>query len=262
MSGRLADRTALITGAGSGIGAASARLFAAEGANVIACDIDGNACRETAAAIASAGGSAIAHPFDVCDEDAWRDAFAAGAARFGRVDVLMNCAGLFDGEALEDATVAAFERVVAVNLKGVFLGCREAIRHMKSRPANLPWASLINVSSTAGFVGTARSGIYTMTKGGVRLFSKAVAVEAAEFGYPVRCNSLHPGGTETGMFDDILAARGLTREQHREAARTRNPLGRMAQPDEIANGALFLASDESAFMTGSELALDGGYAAR
>ena len=174
----------------------------------------------------------------------------------------MNCAGVFDGSTIEETTVETFDRLCAVNLKGVFLGCKYAILHMKHRDSGLPHASIINVSSTAGFVGTPRSGIYTMTKGGVRLFTKSVAVEVAELGYSIRCNSLHPGGTETGMFDETLKHRGISREVFRQMAKTRNPLGRLAQPIEIAQGALFLASDESSFMTGTELALDGGYAAR
>lgn len=257
--GRLSGATALITGAGSGIGAASAILFAREGANVVVADIDAAASEAVAARI---GAAALACPLDVRDEAAWGDAFDAAEARFGRVDVLMNNAGLSDGAPLEDATVESFERVVDVNLKGVFLGCREAVRRMKNRPSELPAASIINVSSTAGFVGTVRTGIYTMTKGGVRLFSKSVAVEVAEFGYNIRCNSLHPGGTDTPMFDALLAGRGVSREAFAEQVKSRNPMGRLARPEEIAAGALFLAGDESSFMTGTELALDGGYAAR
>lgn len=257
--GRLDGATALITGAAGGIGAATAELFAREGANVVVADLDPGASEAVAARI---GAAALACAMDVRSEADWVRAFDAAEARFGRVDVLMNNAGLFDGGALEDATVESFDRLVAVNLKGVFLGCREAMRRMKGRPADLPSASIINVSSTAGFIGTPRSGVYTMTKGGVRLFSKAVAIEAAEFGYNIRCNSLHPGGTDTGMFDGILARRGVSRAAFEDQVKTRNPMGRLARPEEIAAGALFLASDESSFMTGTELALDGGYAAR
>lgn len=257
--GRLAGVTAIVTGGVSGIGAASAELFAKEGAKVVICDLDPAACDAAAARI---GPGALACAMDVRRAEDWVRAFDEAEARFGRVDVLMNNAGVSDSAALEDATVEDFDRVVEVNLKGVFLGCREAVRRMKTRPADLPAASIINVSSTAGFIGTVRTGIYTMTKGGVRLFSKSVAVEVAAFGYNIRCNSLHPGGTETPLFDKLLAKRGVSREDFAEQVKTRNPMGRLARPAEIAAGALFLASDESSFMTGTELALDGGYAAR
>lgn len=262
MAGRLDKRVAIVTGGASGIGAATATLFAQEGANVFVCDVNEAGAEQVAAAIRADGGEAHAVRLDVTSESDWSDAFDLVDQRHGRADVLMNVAGLFRGGPLEHSDLVAFDSLVAVNLKGVYLGCREAVRRMKSRPDELPWASIVNVSSTAGFIGTPNSSIYTMTKGGVRLFSKAVAVEAAHYGYRIRCNSLHPGGTDTAMFDGILAERGMTREQQREAARTRNPMGRMAEPIEIAYGALFLASDESRFMTGSELALDGGYAAR
>jgi len=257
--GRMDNRTALITGATGGIGGATARLFADEGANVVICDLDEAACRTAADEI---GQAALAFPLDVASEAGWQAAFDQAVKHFGRIDVVMNCAGVFDGSTVEETTTEIFDRLCEVNLKGVFLGCKHAILHMKHRDGGLPAASIINVSSTAGFVGTPRSGIYTMTKGGVRLFTKAVAVEVADLGYNIRCNSLHPGGTETGMFDETLAQRGISREAFRDMAKTRNPLGRLAQPMEIAQGALFLASDESSFMTGTELALDGGYAAR
>lgn len=257
--GRLDDRTALITGATGGIGAATARLFAAEGANVVICDLVDGDCQNLADDI---GDRSLAAAMDVAAERDWQEVFDLAVARFGRVDVVMNCAGLFDGSTIEETTTETFDRLCDVNLKGVFLGCKYAIRHMKHRDAGLPSASIINVSSTAGYVGTPRSGIYTMTKGGVRLFSKSVAIEVGELGYKIRCNSLHPGGTETGMFDETLAQRGISKEAFRQIAKTRNPMGRLAQPKEIANGALFLTSDDSSFMTGSELALDGGYAAR
>ncbi len=260
--GRLTGSSAVITGAAGGIGSASAQLFASEGARVVICDVDAEGCGRVADEIIAAGGDALAAPMDVSDESAWQSTFEHAIGRFGRIDILMNCAGLFDGSSIEETTVEIFDRLCDINLKGVFLGCKYAIGHMKTRDAGLPAASIINVSSTAGFVGTARSGIYTMTKGGVRLFTKSVAVEVAEFGYNIRCNSLHPGGTETAMYDDVLARHGITVEKFRALAKTRNLLGRMAKPIEIAQGALFLASDESSFMTGTELALDGGYAAR
>ncbi len=256
---RLTGKTALITGATGGIGAATARLFAAEGANVVLCDLDDSACRSLADEI---GDMAMPAAMDVANEADWQTTFDQAVAHFGRIDVVMNCAGLFDGTLLEESTIETFDRLCDVNLKGVYLGCRFAVQHMKYRDVSLSSASIINVSSTAGFVGTPRSGIYTMTKGGVRLFTKAVAVEVAELGYNIRCNSLHPGGTDTAMFDETLAHRGISREAFQEAAKTRNPLGRLARPEEIANGALFLASEESSFMTGAELPMDGGYAAR
>ncbi len=257
---RLADRNVLITGGGGGIGAASAILFAEEGARVAVADIDAVAARRVADKI---GDGAVSFALDVGEEDQWRSAIARVVDAFGRLDVLMNCAGLFHAAALIDSGLDDFERVSRVNLRGTFLGCKHAVAHMKDRDPALPHASLINVSSTAGFVGTANTSLYTMSKGGVRLFSKAVAVEMGEAGYPIRCNSLHPGGTDTAMHHDVLKSRGVTKEEFdRDIAPLRNPLGRVALPQEIAMAALFLASDESSFMTGAELAVDGGYAAR
>ena len=259
---RMSGNTALVTAAAGGIGAASAKLFASEGAQVVVCDIDFLGAKNVAKKICDEGGKAIAVKLDVTDEAAWIECFDEALDRFDRIDTVMNNAGLIENLTIEETTVDIFDRLCSVNLKGVFLGCKIAIGHMKQRSPDLPFASIINVSSTAGFVGTARTGIYTMTKGGVRLFTKSVAVEVAELGYNIRCNSLHPGATETPMYDDILVSRNITKSEFRELAKTRNPLGRMAQPYEIANGALFLASNDSSFMTGTELALDGGYAAR
>lgn len=260
--GRLTGKTAIITGAGRGIGFSTAALFANEGANVVICDIQEESSERAYKEIYEAGGSALSQPMDVTEEGDWESVFERATEKFGQVDVVMNCAGIGDQSPIEDTSVDVFDKVCDVNLKGVFLGCKHAILHMKNRPADLPSASIINVSSTAGFVGTARSGIYTMTKGGVRLFSKSVAVEVSEFGYNIRCNSLHPGGTETPMFDNSLEQRNISKEAFSEIVKRRNLLGRRAKPIEIAYGALFLASDESSFMTGTELALDGGYAAR
>ncbi|MCC3305242.1 SDR family NAD(P)-dependent oxidoreductase [Sneathiella sp. HT1-7] len=260
--GRLAGKTAIITGAGRGIGFSTAALFANEGANVVICDIQEESCECACKEITEEGGSALSQPMDVINEGDWKSVFAKSIEAFGQVDVVMNCAGIGDQSPIEDTSVDVFDKLCDVNLKGVFLGCKHAILHMKTRPADMPSASIINVSSTAGFVGTARSGIYTMTKGGVRLFSKSVAVEVSAFGYNIRCNSLHPGGTETPMFDNSLEQRNVSKEAFSEIVKRRNLLGRRAKPIEIAYGALFLASDESSFMTGTELALDGGYAAR
>ncbi|MCX7560629.1 glucose 1-dehydrogenase [Sulfitobacter sp. F26204] len=262
MTGRLDERTAMITGAASGIAATSARMFAEEGAQVVLADLDHAGAEEVARSIRDKGGAAIALRLDVTKADSWREAFQSALTRFARVDVLMNCAGLLFVAPIEDTSVQEFDRLVAVNLKGVFLGCRAAVEHMKQRDGDLPWASIINVSSTAGMIGTANTTLYTMTKGGVRVLSKSVAVEVAERGLHIRCNSLHPGSTETAMFDQNLAQRGMTREAHKQMSKTRNLIGRIGQAEEIASGALFLASDESRFMTGTELVMDGGYSAR
>lgn len=252
---RMGGRTTIITGGASGIGAACARLFVAEGGNVVIADL-AEAGRDLAAEL---GGAARFVSIDVTEEADWSAAFRQAATWFGRVDALVNSAGLWEGGPLVDAPVESFERQVAVNLKGVFLGCREAVRHMRDRPRDLPWASIVNVASTAGLIGTKDNGIYTLTKGGVRLFSKAVAVEAAEYDYPIRCNSLHPGSTETPMLARIREQKGVPSAA---ALKARNLIGRAAQAEEIALAALFLASAESSFTTGTELIADGGYSAR
>ena len=252
MSGRLAGKVALVTGGASGIGAASARLFAAEGAKVVVTDVqDGSpVARDT-------GGLFIEH--DVASEDAWIAAVRATTERFGRLDVVMNNAGVFAPAPIEEVTLEVWNRVLSVNLTGVMLGCKHGIAAMKANPGG-PAGSIINVSSIAGFIGLASSAAYTASKGGVRLLTKSVAVHCARAYRTIRCNSLHPGAIDTPMNQAAFDASGDP-EGTRAFFSTLQPVGRLASPEEMANCALFLASDESSFVTGAELLADGGWLA-
>jgi len=252
VTGRLAGKVALVTGGASGIGAASARLFAAEGAKVVVSDVqDGSTvARET-------GGLFVQH--DVASEAAWIDAVRAAVEGFGRLDVLMNNAGIFAPAPIEEVTLEVWNRVLAVNLTGVMLGCKHGIAAMKANPGG-PSGSIINVSSIAGFIGLASSAAYTASKGGVRLLTKSVAVHCARAYKTIRCNSLHPGAIDTPMNQVAFDASGDP-EGMRAFFSTLQPIGRLATPEEMANCALFLASDDSSFVTGAELLADGGWLA-
>lgn len=252
MSGRLAGKVALVTGGASGIGAASARVFAAEGAKVVVTDVQdgGEVARET-------GGAFIRH--DVSSEDEWITAIRQTTERFGRLDVLMNNAGVFAPAPIEEVTLEVWNRVLSVNLTGVMLGCKHGIAAMKANPGG-PAGSIINVSSIAGYIGLASSAAYTASKGGVRLLTKSVAVHCARAYKTIRCNSLHPGTIDTPMNQAAFEASGDA-EGMRAFFSTLQPIGRMASAEEMANCALFLASDESSFVTGAELLADGGWLA-
>jgi NAD(P)-dependent dehydrogenase (short-subunit alcohol dehydrogenase family) len=252
MSGRLAGKVALVTGGASGIGAASARAFAAEGAKVVVTDVqDGEAVAK------EIGGVFIHH--DVSSEDEWVAAIRQTTERFGRLDVLMNNAGFFAPAPIEEVTLEVWNRVLAVNLTGVMLGCKHGIAAMKANPGG-PSGSIINVSSIAGYIGLASSAAYTASKGGVRLLTKSVAVHCARAYKTIRCNSLHPGTIDTPMNQAAFEASGDA-EGMRAFFSTLQPIGRMASAEEMANCALFLASDDSSFVTGSELLADGGWLA-
>jgi len=237
---RLQGKVAIVTGAGRGIGRATADLFLSEGATVIATS-------QSAHSDFPAG--VEFHQQDVADERGWADIVAGVVARHGRVDVLVNNAGIIAYEPLVELDLAAWERVIAVNQTGVWLGMREVIPHMVKQGAG----SIINVSSIWGNAAVAGAHAYHATKGAVRTMSKNAAITHATQG--IRVNSLHPGFIATPLTDaqaddvnDFVI--GLT------------PQGRAGRPEEIAYGALFLASDESGFMTGSELVIDGGYLAQ
>lgn len=252
MSGRLAGKVALVTGGASGIGASTARLFAAEGAKVVVTDV-----QDGEAVAAETGGIFLEH--DVTSEDAWIETVARTTKQFGRLDVLMNNAGTFAPAPIETCSLDVWNRVLAVNLTGVMLGCKHAIGAMKANPGG-PTGSIINVSSIAGFIGLASSVAYTASKGGVRLLTKSVAVHCARTYKTIRCNSLHPGAIDTPMNQAAFDASGDP-EGMRALFGGVQPIGRMASPEEMAACALFLASDESSFVTGAELLADGGWLA-
>jgi NAD(P)-dependent dehydrogenase (short-subunit alcohol dehydrogenase family) len=246
--GRLDGKVALISGGARGQGATEARLFAREGAKVVFGDILDEEGRKVEAEIRAAGGEATYVHLDVTDEAQWRAAVATAEQRYGKLDVLVNNAGILLRRSIEEMTVEEWDRIMAVNLKGVFLGTKAAIPAMRRAGGG----SIINISSTAGLVGSpGGSSAYAATKGGVRLFTKATAIQHAKDN--IRCNSVHPGPVATDMIRDTLENPELWAQRLQ-----RLPMARAATPEEVAYGVLFLASDESAYMTGSELVIDGG----
>jgi len=264
---RVSDKIALVTGAASGIGRAAALALAREGAHVVATDIDREGAEDVANEIRRGNRGAIAVKHDVSLEPDWQAAVDAAVSEFGRVDVLVNNAGVGPSKPLLETSLEDWHAVMRVNLDGVFLGIRigvEAMRATPSRPRRGP-GSIINLSSILGLVGMAETAAYSASKGGVRLLTKSAALECAEKGYEVRINSVHPGFTWTPMVQSAVK-RMATAEADADAIRDSltalHPLGRMGTTEDIAAAIVFLASDESAFMTGAELVIDGGYSAR
>ncbi|OLB53879.1 MAG: cyclopentanol dehydrogenase [Candidatus Rokubacteria bacterium 13_2_20CM_2_70_11] len=234
------------------MGAAEARLFAQEGARVVVADILEDEGRAVENDINAKGGEALFVRLDVTRETDWEQAVAATVGRFGKLDVLVNNAGIGGASRVEDTTVEAWERVMAVNAKGVFLGTRAAIPAMRRAGGG----SIVNISSQLGLVGMEESSPqYSASKGAVRLLTKLTALQYARDA--IRANSVHPGPIVTPMTE---RRRSDPAQYQRMLARI--PLGRYGQPDEVAYGVLYLASDESAFVTGSELVIDGGWTAQ
>lgn len=252
--GRVAGKTALITGAGLGLGRASALLLAQQGAHVICTDITQADVEETVRLITEAGGSARAMLHDVSQPDDWDRVSASVAAREGFLDILVNNAGIAPTGTIETADLAQWQRCMAVNSDGVFLGCKHAVALMKQKGGG----SIINLSSIDGIIGEADLVAYCASKGAVRTLTKSVAVHCAEQGYGIRCNSIHPGYIWTPQTQNYFAALGQP-EAERARAQSRHPIGRLGKPDDIAYMVLYLASDESTFVTGSEMVVDGGY---
>ena len=248
---RLRGKVALITGAARGMGAAEARLFAREGAKVGLTDVLEDEGRFVETEIVEAGGEGMFLRLDVTSAEEWGSVVDRVVDRFDRLDILVNNAGIYHYATLDQESEEDWDRVMDVNAKGVFLGMRAVLGVMRRGGGG----SIVNISSTAGLVGSPRSTAYNASKGAVRLLTKSAAVQYAKEG--IRVNSVHPGLTITGMTPFAFPNPGQL-----ESHIPRVPLGRSAQPEEIAYGALFLASDESSYMTGSELVIDGGWTAQ
>ena len=245
---RLEGKVALISGGARGQGAVEARMFAEEGASVVIGDILDEQGRQTEAELQELGYNVTYVHLDVTSESDWESAVQAAVSTYGKLDILLNNAGILIRKNIEETTEEDWDRIFSVNAKGVFLGTKAAIPAMRE----IGGGSIINISSTAGLVGSPNgSASYTATKGAVRLFTKSTAIQHAREG--IRCNSIHPGPIETDMIADTLndPANMALRMQ-------RLPLGRVGKPSEIAYGAIYLASDESSFVTGSEVVIDGG----
>lgn len=252
---RLKNKVALVTGGGSGIGEATCKRFATEGALVVVTDINADSAQRVAADISASGGQAQALAQDVTDEEAWDELMASIIANHGKLDILVNNAGIALPGSVEDASLEDWRKVQAVNAEAVFLGCRAAIKVMKDGGG-----SIINMSSIEGITGNPNTAAYSASKGAVRIFTKSVALHCASQSYPIRVNSVHPGIILTPMVVDGIASlpEDIAADLS-EKLLLNIPLGTMGEPLDIANGCLFLASDESRYMTGSELVIDGGY---
>lgn len=248
----LAGKVAIVTGCASGIGKAAMERLRADGAEVVGTDVD--AAKGQAEADNCGAMFAVQ---DVSDRDRWAKVVALATHRFGRLDILVNNAGIVSGASIGDeddeAVFAAWDRVIAINLSGTMAGCRAAIKAMTANPDG-PSGSIVNIASTTAIAPLPTDVGYSASKGGVRVLSKSVATWCAQQGYAIRCNTVIPGATETGILDATEAAMPGFKAQ---VAKT-SPMNRLADPSETAAAIAFLASDECPFMTGAELLVDGG----
>ncbi len=250
--GRLDGKVALISGGARGQGAAEAQLFTREGAKVVFGDILDNEGKAVEDAIRAQSGDATYVHLDVTNENDWVEAVGTAVNRYGKLDILVNNAGIVIRKSIEETTADDWDRIMAVNAKGVFLGTKYAIPAMRQAGGG----SIVNISSISGLVAIGPPA-YIATKGAVRMFTKVTAVEHAKDN--IRCNSIHPGGVDTPMRQEGLTDMSAA---ERDERLRRVPMERVGTPDEIAYGVLYLASDEAAFVTGSELVIDGGYIAQ
>jgi 3(or 17)beta-hydroxysteroid dehydrogenase len=255
--GRVEGRTALVTGAASGIGRAIAVLLAKEGAEVIVADLSEAAGQDVANEIESGGGKAYFQVLNVTDEAAWAKAADWIIGHCGRLDILVNNAGVNERGNTEDITLGDWKEIVDVNLNGVFLGTQTAIRMMKG----MGGGSIINIASIEAMIGDADLSAYTASKGGVRTFTKSSALFCAREGYGIRINSINPGVIRTALLDAHLE-NFEDPEKENQRLISKHPIGFLGSADDVAYGVLYLASDESGFVTGSELVIDGGYTAQ
>ncbi|KFA94551.1 glucose 1-dehydrogenase [Archangium violaceum] len=251
MAGRVEGKVALVTGAASGLGKAAAAMLVREGARVALTDRNEAGVRSVAETL---GASAQAWTLDVTREQDWQRVVDEVVATFGRLDVVVNNAGIGVSKDIETLSLEEWRLVHAVNLDGVFLGCKHAIRGMRQSGAK---GSIINISSVAGLVGVDTLPAYCSSKAGVRLLTKSVALHCARKGYGIRCNSVHPTFIETPMVDGLASLGGDMAAGKAKLSRM-IPLGHLGEPDDVAYAVLYLASDESKLMTGSELVVDGG----
>jgi NAD(P)-dependent dehydrogenase (short-subunit alcohol dehydrogenase family) len=259
MTGRVAGKTALVTGAAQGLGAAIARLLARESARVLLTDINAAGAAEVAASIdAECGsGTAFAARHDVTSEADWLAVLAVAREKFGGLSVLVNNAGIGTGGSVEELSLDDWRRCMAVNADSVFLGCKHALPLLRDGQP----AAIVNISSIAGLVADGNMAVYNASKSAVWGLTRSVALYCARSGWQIRCNSVHPAFVDTAILDNFRRKPGTSHEDLKGKLARNIPLGRVGEPEEVALGVLYLASDESAFMTGSELKLDGGLSA-
>ena len=251
---RVKGKVAIVTGAGGGIGRAIALLLAKEGAKVTLSDVNEVSGKKVVEEIERAGGEALFLKHDVTKERDWEEVIRKTLERFGKLDVLVNNAGVVLWKKIEDISLDEWRWLMSINLDGVFLGTKFAMGAMKKSGGG----SIINISSVAAMVGTLDASAYHASKGGVRVFTKAAALECSKAGYGhnIRVNSVHPGIIKTSLVEEVL-----NDENKMRAALSWHPIGNFGEPEDVAYGVLYLASDESKFVTGSELVIDGGWTA-
>lgn len=254
--GRVAGKVALVTGAAGGLGSATARLLADEGAMVALTDLNFEAVSHIARQI---GDQAVAFEHDVTSETRWQEVLGATAERFGGLHVLVNNAGIGASGTIEQTDLDEWRRVHAIDLDSVFLGCKYALPYLRDSARENQGASIVNISSIAGIIAGHNVTAYNSAKAAVRHLTKSVALHCARTAPYVRCNSVHPAFVDTPILDDI--AKNLSREDAVQKLARQIPIGQVGQPNDVAYGVLYLASDESKFMTGAELVLDGGISA-
>lgn len=250
--GRLDGKVTMVTGAAQGLGQATARMLASEGAKVALTDLNLEGANQTAAAL---GDAAIALAHDVTDEAQWQAALRAAVDRFGALHVLVNNAGIMELGTVEETTLEAWRRTHAVDLDGVFLGCKHAISHIAASGGG----AIVNISSISGIVAGHNTAAYNSAKAGVRLLTKSVALHCARKGYNIRCNSIHPMFVNTPLLYGVM--KRFTPEEAVAKLAKQIPLGRVGEPQDVAYAVVYLASEESRMMTGAELVIDGGLSA-
>lgn len=264
---RLDGKVALISGAARGIGGETAQLMAQAGARVVIGDVLDDVGQQTVGAINAAGGQAAYIRLDVTKEEDWTAAINLATGRFGKLDILVNNAGVFIGKSIEDVSLEEWNKLVAVNMTGVFLGTRLAAPALREAAKSSEHGSaIVNLASIAGIVGSQLDPLYSMTKGGVTLFTKSAALEFGRKGYRIRVNSIHPGVIQTDMGDQTFVARAQRSGSNdlapaRQTVTDSVPWGRLGVAMDIAKGIVFLASDAAGYMNGAGLVVDGGLTA-
>lgn len=265
---RLDGKIAFVSGAAIGIGAATAAMMAETGAKVAIGDILDETGEQVAAGIRQAGGDAFFVHLDASQQADWQAAMAAVSERFGGLDILVNNAGILFGKDIETATLEDWQRMSAVNQSGTLLGTKTALPLLRERARTSPeGSSIINLSSVSGLVGSVLDPLYSMTKGGITLFTKATALSFGRKGYRVRVNAVHPGVIETAQGKQTFAARAKalpsgSLDEARAQALANHPIGRFGTVEDVAKAIIFLASDDAGFITGSSLVVDGGLTAQ
>lgn len=252
--GRVSNKVAIVTGGSKGLGLAVGELLAREGAKVALTDIDDKTGEAEAEKLRNQGLEVIYLHQDVSDAASWDKVVDKVVSKFGKLDILVNNAGIAINKNIEDETLEGWRKTQAINLDGVFLGTQAGIKAMKK----IGGGSIINLSSIEGLIGDPLLTAYNASKGGVRIFSKSAALHVAKQGYGIRINTVHPGYIWTPMVEKLCEIE----PDRAEYLKSLHPIGRLGRPEDVAYGVLYLASDESSFVTGSELVIDGGYTAQ